>query len=350
MKTIVHQYDVDSDIHVGGIDTWISDYLEFSSNTVRVIGVSARTGKIPNRHELFSIMGKSSKKVIPISLKFAFRIMLSRRLLTQEIYVHRIDYVPIIRVVRPLSKLILFLHTDSLMHTKKNSDSTWKFFPRLYFMYERFALLLSSRVYVYSENDLARIQGIKKSARQLKAWYNDRIFRESGIPRNPDAFLWVGRFEHPKDPLLAIRAFAAATQISPCLKLNMIGEGSLNQEMIREIDRLGLSERIRISGPKNQTDLALEMNMSGALIHTSVFEGSPRVLLEALACGMRIVSNSSADPDKLSVKFGICSATRLKEDVANSVLLACQSAPNILELRLFLSQVAGSNVVGRDFG
>jgi glycosyltransferase involved in cell wall biosynthesis len=235
------------------------------------------------------------------------------------------------------------------MQTKSSSDSIWRFIPSFYFIYERLALFMSSQVYVYSETDFNRILKIKKSACQLRGWYNDHVFKQVGLARDDKSFMWVGRFEQPKDPLLAIRSFAKALEIDSSLNLCMIGEGSLKWAMTDEIARLGLSERITISSPLNQRELALRMNHCGTLLHTSEFEGSPRILLEALACGMRVVSNSLADPDKLSERFGSCSKSRLEGDVASALLLDLPKTRQEIELKEFLSHVAGSNIVGRDF-
>lgn len=349
MKTIIHQYHLNSEVHVGGIDTWISDYLEFSTSKVRVLGVSDDREIISHRHELFSIMQKKSKVKIPVSLSFSLHVLMHRKLISQEILVHRIDYVPILRMIRPRADITLFIHTDSLQQTGSSSDSYWRFIPQLYFAYEKIALFLSSRVYVYSETDFKRIQTIKASACQLKAWYNDSVFRNLGIPRNSKRILWVGRFEQPKDPLLAIRSFAEALEIDSSLNLHLIGDGSLKQAMTHEIVILGLSDRVKIVDPMNQRELALEMNKAGTLLHTSEFEGSPRILLEALACGLRLVSNLSADPDKLSVLFGNCSQSRLPCDVAAALLQVQRRNQAGLELKEFLSKVAGSTVVAKDF-
>lgn len=349
MITMVHQYELNSDIHVGGIDTWISDYLEFSDKIIRVIGVSESQGVIQDKHQLYAIMTRKQKKRIPISILFLIKILMNRELITNEIYVHRIDYVPFLRLIRPRAVITLFIHTDSQMQLTKNSDSFWKFIPKLYFYFERIALFLSSRVYVYSETDAMRIKGIKETSSQLKAWYNDNIFKRLNIPRDSDSCLWVGRFEQPKDPILAIKSFAKALEINPNLRLRLIGDGSLKTAMESEIAEHNLGGKVEIAGPKSQNELAIEMNSAGILLHTSEFEGSPRILLEALACGMRIVSNSNADPDRLSESFGNCATTRLPENVATALLEVQTRSCQDSELNSFLTKVAGSKVVGRYF-
>jgi glycosyltransferase involved in cell wall biosynthesis len=106
-----------------------------------------------------------------------------------------------------------------------------------------------------------------------------------GVPDAP-VIGWVGRLSTEKGPDLALRAFARLGR--PEARLVMVGEGRQAEELRRLSESLGLGERVVWSGPI--PDAGKLFSAFDAFLLSSRTEGTPMVLLEAMAGGIPIVA------------------------------------------------------------
>ena len=98
----------------------------------------------------------------------------------------------------------------------------------------------------------------------------------------------VGRIVSQKDPELLVRAFARVLEQRPDAKLAFLGEGDLHRATERLRDRLGLTNAVWFAGFQNNP--YAWMARADVVASSSRYEGLPTVLIEALACGARIVA------------------------------------------------------------
>lgn len=99
--------------------------------------------------------------------------------------------------------------------------------------------------------------------------------------------LAVARLERQKrlDRLLA--AFAQVQQTSPC-RLLVLGEGCLREDLSKQINALGLTDRVQLFGVVDNPFPF--MKAAKLLVLSSDFEGLGNVLVESLAVGTPVVS------------------------------------------------------------
>ena len=104
--------------------------------------------------------------------------------------------------------------------------------------------------------------------------------------------LYVGNFYPVKNPFLLLEALAATQQEVPerDIRLLMIGEGPLQGRVEGTIRNLGLSSSAQLLGRKTPEEVAAFMRAANLLCIPSDNEGLPNVLLEALSCGLPVVS------------------------------------------------------------
>ena len=118
-----------------------------------------------------------------------------------------------------------------------------------------------------------------------------------GISEWSPLLLFVGNFLPVKNPLHIIQSHAELNKRrleagkGPAL-LRMIGDGPLRGEMNREIKRLGTEAEVELLGRMASPDIANWMNAADVFCLSSRNEGFPNVLLEAMACGLPIVSTN----------------------------------------------------------
>ena len=114
-----------------------------------------------------------------------------------------------------------------------------------------------------------------------------------------------GRYEIESDQTLVVaagrvesqkrfdRVIELASQLAPShpdLRFLILGSGPLKEELQAEIDARGLGERVRIG--RFHRELASQIGDADLFVLTSDNEGSPNVLLEAMAAGVCCVATA----------------------------------------------------------
>ncbi len=146
-------------------------------------------------------------------------------------------------------------------------------------------------------DDLARTLGLPLES--LTTIYNpvvsDRLVQQAGEPLShpwfadtgPPVILSVGGFKPAKDYKTLLKAFALVRQDRPA-RLLLLGEGRLKQSLLRQAEALGVSADLDMPG---FVDNPFKFMANASLfVLSSVYEGLPTVLIEALACGCPVVS------------------------------------------------------------
>ena len=109
------------------------------------------------------------------------------------------------------------------------------------------------------------------------------------VPGADPVLLAVGRLSPQKDYPTLLEAFAELRKRRP-VKLLILGEGPLRAELEAQVSRLGLEADVRMPG--FVTNPFAYMRRCSVYVMSSLYEGLPTVLIEALASGARIVSTN----------------------------------------------------------
>jgi glycosyltransferase involved in cell wall biosynthesis len=114
----------------------------------------------------------------------------------------------------------------------------------------------------------------------------------SDIDRS-NTFVFLGRLNNQKNPVLTIRAFDFAKKnnyISKEAKLVIGGEGPLVENLKVYVSELASRDSISFVGQLTEHQSANLLQSSISLISTSIFEGFSLVRVEALATGATVIS------------------------------------------------------------
>jgi glycosyltransferase involved in cell wall biosynthesis len=98
----------------------------------------------------------------------------------------------------------------------------------------------------------------------------------------------IGRLVPAKGHAILIDAFARVCQTAPDAELSIYGYGELHEELRAQIARLGLEGRARLEG--RTEDSAATLQQFDVFVFSSVNEGLPLVILEAMAAGLPIIT------------------------------------------------------------
>jgi len=114
--------------------------------------------------------------------------------------------------------------------------------------------------------------------------------RALGLPTDAKISLSVGSLTEVKNQKLLISAFAKISERRPELKLFIVGEGPLRSALENLIRELRLEEKVFLTGPRPNEELALWFSAADVSCLTSLREGWPNVLMESIACGTPVVA------------------------------------------------------------
>jgi len=105
----------------------------------------------------------------------------------------------------------------------------------------------------------------------------------------PPRLVFAGRFVPQKNPLAIVQALSNLKELD--WKCSMLGDGPLFEDVKREIEKSGMSERFDLPGWVTP-DVVLEyFSKSDILFMPSLSEGLPVVGVQALATGLAIVAS-----------------------------------------------------------
>jgi glycosyltransferase involved in cell wall biosynthesis len=98
----------------------------------------------------------------------------------------------------------------------------------------------------------------------------------------------IGRLVPAKGHSVLIEAFSRAAARIPSAELVIYGYGSLERDLAAQIARLGLTGRVSLAG--RTADPAAALQSLDVFVLSSVTEGLPLVILEAMAAGLPILA------------------------------------------------------------
>jgi glycosyltransferase involved in cell wall biosynthesis len=114
----------------------------------------------------------------------------------------------------------------------------------------------------------------------------------------PECFvLHVGTLQPRKNIPVLLEAFARVAREN--LQLVLVGgKGWLFDEIFRQVEILGLQDKVRFTGYVADSELPLWYNAAAMMVFPSVYEGFGMPVLEAMACGTPVIgANSSSIPE-----------------------------------------------------
>jgi len=124
---------------------------------------------------------------------------------------------------------------------------------------------------------------------------------------NSVRFGFAARLEHLKGPLQLIEGFRIAHLAEPKVELKIAGEGSLRQQMLHTLSRLGLEKKCLFTGV--YSTLKERSHFMGGIdvfVLPSLTEGTPNAIIEAMAHAKPIIATSVGGiPDVVSEEVGI---------------------------------------------
>jgi glycosyltransferase involved in cell wall biosynthesis len=133
---------------------------------------------------------------------------------------------------------------------------------------------------------LSRIPQAKGKTQVIPNYVDTDLFRPMNRQRSPDTILFVGRIAPEKNLDNLLEAVAPLN-----VNVRIIGEGKLRPLLQERFECLG--DRIVWEGNVQNKELPRYMNEATMFVLPSRYEGHPKALLEAMACGTPVIGGNA---------------------------------------------------------
>jgi len=139
---------------------------------------------------------------------------------------------------------------------------------------------------------LKRISVDKNKLKYIPAFYiNFNVFRPQNLEKKYD-LVFSGRLVKNKGINILLSAIEKLKLQNPNIKLAIVGDGPLKNKIKRFIKNRNLKNNIELIGwLPGAEDLVRVYNQSKIMVMPSFNEGGPRVNLEAMACGVPVITS-----------------------------------------------------------
>ena len=323
---LLHPHDPDVP-YASGVGTMINTFIACAPEgmEIELLGITGnpesielgkwRTTTVDGRtirHLPILVDHPSIRSRIPLSLRYTCLLKKwSKKVDLQgsSLLFHRLETAWGVRHVQAQKLMFLHYHVDDQILNPK-SEVTWSKVPWLYFALEKRILPKMNRLWSERSDGIEwwknRYPVLEDRADFLPTWAEDRIFypfpkeratdlrsklcAAAGLDPNKKLAFFAARFEGQKDPMLLMRSWEALQKIAPGTQLALAGAGSCENEMRQFSSQAGLESKIAFLGTVNQSTVADWLNASDIFVLSSAFEGMALSMVEALACGVPVVT------------------------------------------------------------
>ncbi len=117
-----------------------------------------------------------------------------------------------------------------------------------------------------------------------------RIRREFGYAEDDFVVIQIARLHELKDHQTALRTIDRVRKVVPTARLLLAGDGDQRSSIEEAISTRGLTSHVQLAGTRR--DIADLLAASDAFLLTSISEGIPLTVIEAMAAGLPVVATS----------------------------------------------------------
>ena len=186
----------------------------------------------------------------------------------------------------------LFIRTGYDMYTFSKYDKKSFLKVLLYKLLTRVSLLYADIYSVSSEEDIKILNSTFRTNKivLIRNWVE--VVNSKDISSRENKILSIGRLEYQKNFQYLVDNFKNSDK-----KITIYGKGSEEHEIKSLAKQVGLD--LEIVNNINNEDLISKLNSSKYFIQTSLFEGNPKALLEAMSAGCIVLASNIANNSEI---------------------------------------------------
>jgi len=258
--------------------------------------------EVKNRGITLTIIPELLRQVSPINDTIAFYKIYRQIKRKKYIIVHTHSSKAGIlgRFAARLAKTPIIVHT---IHGWSFHDYMPKPFRWIYIVLEKMTAIFTNKLIAVNEQDIKK--GLQEHIGKPEQYVlirsaipiedfnknnhkRDLIRQTLGIPANSPVLGNIGRFSIQKNPFDWIKIASMVAADIPSCYFIMVGDGPLRDKAIEMIKNAGLIDRMILTGLRR--DVANMLSVIDVFLLTSLWEGLPRVIPQALMMEIPVVA------------------------------------------------------------
>jgi glycosyltransferase involved in cell wall biosynthesis len=307
---------------------YVSNKLAENGHSVHVIAVAPRKHveyhvRILFNQSLIRLWRRPLNSLVYIIKVFLLAYLQRREFDVIQIHIANIAMIPAFMLSKISGKpYVVTCHGSEIRLLRKKT---------LVKLWQKILLLKASHVVAVSNEirDLL-IQEYGLSSRNITLVPNgyDEEFVErlrartsNGVCGKVPSLVFVGNLREVKDPLNLIEAFKIVSKRTENVHLHIVGDGDLRPAVERKIESYNLQDRVTLHGMLYHKKALEVLASSEIYVSTSVNEGLPTSLIEAMALGKAVVATSVGGVPEIVIDGvnGLLTPPRLPERTAQCV-------------------------------
>ncbi len=181
-------------------------------------------------------------------------------------------------------------------------------------------LAIPDEVVCVSQSMIDRLSEIKtkKKISYIGNGYEQTIFYPKNMKRKKQ-FINVANLRWQKGHLILLESFAIFLESHPEYELVIIGDGPDKEKITNKSKELRIDNRVKFLGIKNREFIASELNESIAFVLSSVVEGFPKVVIEAMGTGTPVISTNVGNVSMVVGEAGLIAEPNNPVDLCNKM-------------------------------
>ena len=259
----------------------------------------------------------------PISLKM-FSALLTHANEYDIVHAHGYNFFSTLlcAIAKKIKKFRLVLTIHGIDY-KKGTQTGPLWFTKIYACsFGRFVFSSSDLILTYTNKERDFLIDMGVDSEKIKVIHNGIHCEKFALPmpRNPKKqILWVGRYVTGKGIRYLIKGFAKFVMKNPTYSLLLVGDGPDKPEMTHLINTLGITNNVILQDFIPNDSLPIVYADSEIFVLSSLLEGVPRVMLEAMASGMPIISTDLPQLLDIVDGCGLIVPTKDSDAIANAL-------------------------------
>ncbi len=326
----------------GGIETFIRGIARWAPEDIdiSVVGVTSDVEQRPvgrwtvcdvgrRTFRFFAVLAEDGARrpgslppSLPLCLRYCLAALPRLRALRRDcdiLEVHRIE--PALLFLRDRRPAHAVVHQDLADVHDPHTENRWRHLAGIYVRLEDRLLPRFDSIHCVREATAAdyrtRHPAQAERFRFMPTWMDPEIFHPPDAgPRQalrarlderygwrPDqrVIIFVGRLDAQKNIELLIRSFAAVAAQQADLRLLVVGDGALAASLRQLARVLGVDDKVIFTGAQPVAHVADLLRSADVFAMSSAFEGMSMSLLEAMGCGLPVVSTDVGEVRRLVV-------------------------------------------------
>ncbi len=291
----------------------------YKVSVITIAGIETDFYQLPNgAHRLALNVAKNSPSLIHSLFNNFHRLLV----LKQAICSLEPDIVISFLDINNILTLIALINTNFKIFVSEQNNPRMHVIGRFWNILRRWSYPLATKVVSSSQGVDDYFNWLSKKKRAViynpLATVNDNHTQTDLIKSIDFQKKWIvamGRLTHQKGFDILLTAFQEIANKHPDWQLLILGEGELRSDLEHKIEKLDLVERVMLPGRLDNPFPLLRL--SKLFVLSSRFEGFGNVLIEAMACGLPVISTDCPSGPKEIIRQGIDGILVPNEDVSS---------------------------------